>query len=197
MVESRAAHPVTAEAPVPAGRFIAATAKPPLDPELERELCSLLFEARHLADSQFCSQPHRNGAPASFFCIHCLRFQKDESRLDHTYTCPVGRLLRRLQAITDLIPSSNPTTERSSSGEATAHAAAEGQPLRESPSKLRMFFPERLWRTIRDEFSVGDKRLLSDAIVGEAICQRGYTIDVERLPDELLARLRAAKGGAQ
>jgi hypothetical protein len=94
--------------------------------ELEKQLIRLIFDSRNLAITQF---PRRHGR---IVCAQCDTVQTSEAKRDHKPACSVGRVLELVAAICEQVSwlSSQTTNERSSHGEATAHAAAEVQPLR-------------------------------------------------------------------
>lgn len=55
---------------------------------------------------------------------------------------------------------------------------------------MSMLLREQDWNAIRSQFTEEEKDKIRMAITGEVICPRGWTIEIERLPESIANKLR-------
>jgi hypothetical protein len=60
-----------------------------------------------------------------------------------------------------------------------------------------MLIRDTAWETIRSQFSEEEKVELRKHVTGEAICPRGFCVDVEAIPEPLRTKLITALEGAK
>jgi hypothetical protein len=60
-----------------------------------------------------------------------------------------------------------------------------------------MLIRETQWEAIRGQFSEEEKIELRKYVTGEAICPRGFCVDVESIPEPLRTKLTTALQGAK
>jgi hypothetical protein len=60
-----------------------------------------------------------------------------------------------------------------------------------------MLIRDTVWTAIREQFSEEEKAELRKAVTGEAICPRGFCVDVEAIPEPLRTKLTTALKGAK